>query len=39
MGTRVEGVAEGVDDDGALLVRTADGRLETVVAGDVTTRP
>lgn len=38
MGTRVEGVAEGVDDDGALLVRTSDGRLEIVVAGDVTSQ-
>jgi BirA family biotin operon repressor/biotin-[acetyl-CoA-carboxylase] ligase len=35
-GTGVQGVAEGVDPDGALLVRLADGRLETVVAGDVT---
>jgi BirA family biotin operon repressor/biotin-[acetyl-CoA-carboxylase] ligase len=32
----LEGVAEGVDVDGALLVRLADGRLERVVAGDVT---
>jgi BirA family biotin operon repressor/biotin-[acetyl-CoA-carboxylase] ligase len=38
-GACVEGVAEGVDDDGALLVRRADGRLATVLAGDVTTRP
>jgi BirA family biotin operon repressor/biotin-[acetyl-CoA-carboxylase] ligase len=36
--TSVEGVAEAVDDDGALLVRLADGRLETVFAGDVTLR-
>jgi BirA family biotin operon repressor/biotin-[acetyl-CoA-carboxylase] ligase len=35
-GSLVEGVAEGVDPDGALLVRLASGRLETVVAGDVT---
>jgi BirA family biotin operon repressor/biotin-[acetyl-CoA-carboxylase] ligase len=34
----VEGVAEGVDANGALLVRLADGRLETVMAGDVTLR-
>lgn len=34
----VEGVAEGVDADGALLVRLASGQLETVVAGDVTLR-
>ncbi|MFN2217213.1 MAG: biotin--[acetyl-CoA-carboxylase] ligase [Anaerolineae bacterium] len=38
MGSAVEGVAEGVDIDGALLVRLADGRLESVLAGDVTTR-
>jgi BirA family biotin operon repressor/biotin-[acetyl-CoA-carboxylase] ligase len=38
MGSVVEGVAEGVDEDGALLVRLADGRLESVLAGDVTTR-
>ena len=34
----MEGVAEGVDANGALLVRLGDGRLETVVAGDVTLR-
>ena len=38
MGPAVEGVAEGVDEDGSLLVRLADGLLETVLAGDVTTR-
>jgi BirA family biotin operon repressor/biotin-[acetyl-CoA-carboxylase] ligase len=38
MGSVVDGVAEGVDEDGALLVRLADGRLESVLAGDVTTR-
>lgn len=32
----LEGVAEGVDGDGALLVRLADGSLRLVVAGDVT---
>lgn len=32
----VEGVAEDLADDGALLVRRADGRLHRVVAGDVT---
>lgn len=36
--TVLEGMAEGVDKNGALLVRLADGRLETVVAGDVTLR-
>jgi len=34
----VEGVAEDVDETGALLVRTADNRLVTVEAGDVTLR-
>lgn len=38
IGPVVEGVAEGVDEDGALLVRLADGRVETVVAGDVLLR-
>ena len=32
------GVAEGVDEEGALLVRLPDGRLERVLAGDVTLR-
>lgn len=32
---RLEGVAEAVDDDGALLVRTADGALRRLLAGDV----
>ncbi len=31
----VEGIAEDVNSDGALLVRTADGTLETVTWGDV----
>ncbi len=36
VGTRlVEGVAEALDEDGALLVRTQHGRLERVVSGDV----
>jgi len=34
----VEGVAEDVDDTGALLVRTPDNQLVTVEAGDVTLR-
>jgi BirA family biotin operon repressor/biotin-[acetyl-CoA-carboxylase] ligase len=34
----VHGVAEGVDADGALIVRLPDGRLQRVVAGDVTLR-
>lgn len=37
-GSTLEGVAEGVDAEGALLVRLADGSLETIVAGDVTLR-
>ena len=32
------GVAEGVDADGALQIRLPNGRLETVLAGDVTLR-
>jgi BirA family biotin operon repressor/biotin-[acetyl-CoA-carboxylase] ligase len=35
----VEGVAEDVDEYGDLLVRRADGSLETVVAGEVSLRP
>lgn len=34
----LEGLAEDVDEDGALLVRSADGRLHTILAGDVTLR-
>jgi BirA family transcriptional regulator, biotin operon repressor / biotin---[acetyl-CoA-carboxylase] ligase len=30
------GAAEGIDEDGALLVRLADGKIERVLAGDVT---
>ncbi len=37
-GAVLEGIAEWVDLDGALLVRLADGRLERVLAGDVSTR-
>jgi BirA family biotin operon repressor/biotin-[acetyl-CoA-carboxylase] ligase len=37
-GPAIEGMAEGVDPDGALLVRLDDGSLETIVAGDVTLR-
>jgi BirA family biotin operon repressor/biotin-[acetyl-CoA-carboxylase] ligase len=37
-GRVVEGVAEGVDADGGLLVRSADGCLRTVLAGDVRLR-
>jgi BirA family biotin operon repressor/biotin-[acetyl-CoA-carboxylase] ligase len=33
-----EGVAEGLDDDGALLVRLADGSLRRVVSGEVRER-
>jgi BirA family biotin operon repressor/biotin-[acetyl-CoA-carboxylase] ligase len=36
---RLAGVAEGVNANGALLVRRADGGVETVVAGDVTLCP
>ena len=37
-GLSLEGIATGVDADGALLVRLDDGHLERVVAGDVTLR-
>jgi BirA family biotin operon repressor/biotin-[acetyl-CoA-carboxylase] ligase len=37
-GHQIEGVAAGVDADGALLVRRVDGRVERVLAGDVTLR-
>lgn len=37
-GGSAEGVAEDVDADGALLVRTADGQVVRVEAGDVTLR-
>lgn len=32
------GLAQGVDDTGALLVRRQDGRMETVLCGDVSVR-
>ena len=32
----VEGYAEGVDDDGALLLRTADEQVQRLLSGDVT---
>jgi BirA family biotin operon repressor/biotin-[acetyl-CoA-carboxylase] ligase len=32
---RVQGRAESLDDDGALLVRTEHGRIERVIGGDV----
>lgn len=35
-GRRVQGTAESLDADGALLIRTRYGRLERVVGGDVT---
>jgi BirA family transcriptional regulator, biotin operon repressor / biotin---[acetyl-CoA-carboxylase] ligase len=35
---RLEGVAEGVAADGALLLRLPDGRLQTILAGDVSLR-
>ena len=38
VGSVLEGLAEGVDANGALVVRRADGRLETVLAGDVSLR-
>jgi len=38
-GTEDEGLAEGVDADGALLLRRADGTLGRITVGDVTLRP
>ncbi|NNL66121.1 MAG: biotin--[acetyl-CoA-carboxylase] ligase [Myxococcales bacterium] len=35
-GPELRGAAEGIDHDGALLVRCEDGRVERVLAGDVT---
>jgi BirA family transcriptional regulator, biotin operon repressor / biotin---[acetyl-CoA-carboxylase] ligase len=35
---RAQGKVTGVDDDGRLLVRSADGRVQAVVAGEVTLR-
>jgi BirA family biotin operon repressor/biotin-[acetyl-CoA-carboxylase] ligase len=37
-GAVLQGIAEGVDGDGALLVRLANGEVQRVVAGDVTLR-
>jgi len=37
-GRALDGIAVDVDDLGALLVRTADGAVERVVAGEVTLR-
>jgi BirA family biotin operon repressor/biotin-[acetyl-CoA-carboxylase] ligase len=34
----IEGIAESVDESGALMISEADGRLTKVVAGDVTLR-
>jgi hypothetical protein len=34
----IEGVAENVDESGALTIRVKDGTLTKVVAGDVTLR-
>jgi BirA family transcriptional regulator, biotin operon repressor / biotin---[acetyl-CoA-carboxylase] ligase len=39
VGERVVGLAEGVDAEGALLLRQADGRVRRFTAGDVTLRP
>lgn len=37
-GDAIVGIAEDVDEDGALLVRTSGGDLRTILAGDVTLR-
>lgn len=34
----VEGIAESLDDDGALLLRTEHGRIERIIGGDVTVK-
>lgn len=36
--TAIEGIAVGVDENGALLIQTADGAVQRVLAGDVTLR-
>ncbi len=36
--TRLDGIAESVDESGVLEIRTQDGTLHTVIAGDVTLR-
>ncbi len=38
-GGRLQGVAEGIDAAGALLLRLADGRLESLNAGELSVRP
>ncbi len=38
-GVRVEGMAEAVDEEGALLVRDAAGQVHRVVSGEVSIRP
>ena len=38
-GPEIRGEAEGIDRDGALVVRRPDGRRERVLAGDVTLQP
>ncbi len=35
--TAFQGIAEGVDSDGHMLVRKEDGEMVTVIAGDVST--
>ncbi|MCD6519216.1 MAG: hypothetical protein J7M05_04760, partial [Anaerolineae bacterium] len=34
----IQGTAEDIDEDGALLVRTPEGKLQRILAGDVTLR-
>ncbi|MEA3345348.1 MAG: biotin--[acetyl-CoA-carboxylase] ligase [Chloroflexota bacterium] len=38
-GGELEGRAEGVDEDGALLIRLKDGRMRRILAGDVSLHP
>ena len=38
-GNTYEGVATDIDDDGNLLVKTTNGEVKRIVAGDVSIRP
>jgi len=38
-GNTYEGVATDIDDDGNLLVKTTNGEIKRIVAGDVSIRP
>ncbi|MEO0039596.1 MAG: Biotin protein ligase terminal domain, partial [Verrucomicrobiota bacterium] len=38
-GEPVDGVVEGVDDEGSLILRQGDGRRVVIASGEVTLRP